>query len=93
MYRHENVNHSIGEYARGEVHINTCESSTFRPFIAVHRGVAKCNIPLYVSLYQLHRENRRMKATPALEHTVKAIPLLLPQKILVKPHTTNNILI
>jgi len=42
MYRHENVNHSIGEYARGETHINTCESSTFRPFIAVHRGVAKC---------------------------------------------------
>jgi len=33
-----------------------------------------------------------MKATPALEHTVKAILPLLLQKILVKPHT-NNILI
>jgi len=95
LYRHETVNHSIGEYARGEVHINTCEGefSIFRPFMSVHRGVAKCNMPLYVSLYQLHRETRRMKAIPALEHTVKAILLLLLQKILVKPHTTNNILI
>jgi|FaiFalDrversion3_1042247.scaffolds.fasta_scaffold26404_2 hypothetical protein len=25
-YRHEYVNHSLGEYARGDVHINNCEN-------------------------------------------------------------------
>jgi transposase-like protein len=79
LYRHETVNHSIGEYARGEAHVNTCEGefSIFRPFISIHRGVAKYNMPLYVSLYQLHREIRRMKAVQALEHTIKTILSLL----------------
>jgi transposase-like protein len=82
LYRHGTVNHSIGEYARGEAHVNTCEEefSIFRPFISIHRGVAKYNMPLYVSLYQLHREIRRMKAIQVLEHTIKTILSLLLQK-------------
>ena len=84
LYRHETVNHSIGEYARGEAHVNTCEGefSILRPFISIHRGVAKYNMPLYISLYQLHRETRRMKAVQALEHIIKIILSLLLQKIL-----------
>jgi len=97
LYRHETVNHSIGEYARGEAHVNTCEGefSIFRLFISTHRGVAKYNMPLYTSLYQLHRETRRMEAIQALKYTIKTILSLLLQKILVKasPYTTNNILI
>ena len=86
LYRHETVNHSVGEYARGEAHVNTCEGefSIFRLFISIHRGVAKYNMPLYTSLYQLHREIRRMKAVQALEHTIKTILSLLLEKILVK---------
>jgi hypothetical protein len=32
-YKHDYVNHSIGEYARGDVHINNCENraSILRP--------------------------------------------------------------
>ncbi len=42
-YLHESVNHSAGEYARGDVHINTQEGtwSLFRPFIEAGRGVSK----------------------------------------------------
>ena len=92
LYRHETVNHSTGEYARGEAHVNTCEGefSVFRPFISIHRGVAKCNMPLYTSLYQLHRENRRTKAIQALEHTIKTTLPLLLQKILVKALITHQ---
>jgi transposase-like protein len=45
IYNHESVDHSIGEYVRGGVHINTCEAdfSILRPFTALHRGVAKYN--------------------------------------------------
>jgi transposase-like protein len=97
LYRHETVNHSIGEYACGEAHVNTCEGefSIFRLFISTHRGVAKYDMPLYTSLYQLHRETRRMEAIQALKYTIKTILSLPLQKILVKdsPYTTNNILI
>lgn len=39
----EYVVHSDGEYADGEVHVNTCEShgSLVRPWLSPHRGVSK----------------------------------------------------
>ena len=45
-YRHEAVNHSAGEWAKGECHINSCESraSLLRPWLQVHRGICKENI-------------------------------------------------
>jgi len=45
-YNHEVVNHSQGEYARGDVHINNDEAivSLFRPWPAKHRGVNKRKI-------------------------------------------------
>jgi transposase-like protein len=91
LYRHEAVNHSIGEYARGEAHVNTCEGefSIFRPFISIHRGVAKYNMPLYVSLYQLHRETRQMEVIQALEYIIKTILPLLLQRILAKTLITH----
>ena len=74
----------MGEYARGGVHINTCEGefSMFRPFMAVHRGVAKYNVPLYASLFQVHRQIRQMEAPSALKHALKTILFfLLLQKL------------
>jgi transposase-like protein len=87
LYRHETVNHSIGEYARGEAHVNTCEGefSVFRPFISIHRGVAKYNMPLY----QLHRETRQMEVVQALEYIIKTILPLLLQRILAKTLITH----
>jgi len=72
-YVHEKVDHSKGEYARWEVHVNTCEAefSLFRFFMATHRGVAKYNIHLYASLFQLHRELRSMKPESALEKAIR----------------------
>jgi hypothetical protein len=39
-YRHEYVNHSMGEYVRGEVHINNCENraSILRPWYQYIEG-------------------------------------------------------
>jgi transposase-like protein len=53
-YRHDYVNHSIGEYARGEVHINNCENraSILRPWLSAHRGISKDNLDTYLSLFQ-----------------------------------------
>jgi transposase-like protein len=53
-YMHETVNHSQGEYARGDIHINHDEAivSLFKPWLAKHRGVNKRNIPLYAATFQ-----------------------------------------
>jgi len=39
-YKHESVNHSAGEYARGKAHANRCENraSPVRAWPACHRG-------------------------------------------------------
>lgn len=63
MYRHESVNHSAGEYARGEVHTNTIEGefSVLRPWLSVYRGVSKESLFLYCSQYQFLRRTRAME--------------------------------
>jgi transposase-like protein len=60
-YRHEYVNHSLREYARGEVHINNCENraSLLRPWLSVHRGISKDNLDAYLSLFQLQRNTNK----------------------------------
>ena len=60
-YRHESVNHSQGEYARGEVHSNTIEGiwSLLRSHLAVHRGVSKVYLPLYVARFEFLHNRRR----------------------------------
>jgi len=53
-YSHETVNHSQGEYARGDIHINHDEAivSLFKPWLAKHRGVNKRNLHLYAATFQ-----------------------------------------
>jgi len=60
---HETVNHSMGEYARGKVHINTVEAefSVFRPWNATFRGYSKEEIRLYIAQYNHLRKTRQMK--------------------------------
>ncbi len=72
-YSHESVNHSAGEYARGDVHINTQEGtwSLFRPFIEVGRGVSKERLPLYVASFEFFR-NVKSKGKDALKELIKA---------------------
>jgi len=61
-YSHETVNHSQGEYARGDVHINHDEAivSLFRPWLAKHRGVNKRNLRLYAATFQTLYDMRNL---------------------------------
>jgi transposase-like protein len=61
-YGHDYVNHSIGEYARGEVYINNCEyrASILRQWLSVHRGISKNNLETYLSLFQLQRNTNKL---------------------------------
>lgn len=59
-FRHESVNHSTGEYARGDVHTNTIEGefSVLRPWLDTYRGISKEHAYLYSAHYQLLRNTR-----------------------------------
>jgi transposase-like protein len=72
-YRHEYVNHSMGEYVRGEVHINNCENraSILRPWLSVHRGVSKDNLKTYLSLFQLQRNTNKQPTIEKIKTIVK----------------------
>lgn len=74
-YKHESVNHSAGEYARGEVHINGCESraSLLRPWLAVHRGICKDNLTLYLSAFKACRQFRKLSPEEAVKEILKII--------------------
>lgn len=49
LYSHEAVNHSVGEYVRGCVHINGAEGANQRlkEFLLARRGVAKSSLDGY----------------------------------------------
>jgi transposase-like protein len=56
-YEHDYVNHSKGEYARGEVHENRSEGmfSLLKPYIWVFRGISKQLLPAYIAFFQFLR--------------------------------------
>ncbi|MCS7254577.1 MAG: transposase [Armatimonadota bacterium] len=56
-YERRSINHSKGEYEKGEVHVSSFEGEfpVFRILLSVHRRVAKNNLGLYVASYELHR--------------------------------------
>jgi transposase-like protein len=74
---HETVNHSMGEYARGKVHINTAEAefSVFRPWNATFHGYSKENIYLYTAHYNFIRNNRH------LDRIQRTLAILIPQAL------------
>lgn len=61
-FRHQSVNHSQGEYARGKVHINTAEAvfSLVRPYLATFRGVSKVYLPLYAGAFEFIYNHRHL---------------------------------
>ena len=73
-YRHDYVNHSMGEYARGDVHINNCENraSILRQWLSVHRGISKDNLDTYLSLLQLQRNTNKLPTIEKIKIIVKA---------------------
>jgi len=63
-YRHEFVNHTRKEYARGEVHENRAEClfSLLKPYLRVFRGLSKTNLPGYLAFFQFLRNFRQLTA-------------------------------
>ncbi|SEO18616.1 transposase [Halorientalis persicus] len=68
-FTREYVVHGDGEYADGDVHVNTCEShaSLARRWLSPHRGVSKDRLTPYLRAFQLHREVLRKPGEEALK--------------------------
>jgi len=73
-FHREYVVHGEGEYADGDVHVNTCEShaSLVRRWLSPHRGVSKDKLTQYLRAFQLRSELFRKPGREALKHAVKA---------------------
>lgn len=73
-FTREYVVHGDGEYADGDVHVNTCEShaSLARRWLSPHRGVSKDKLTQYLRAFQLRSELFRKPGREALKHAVKA---------------------
>jgi transposase-like protein len=87
-YRHEAVNHSDGEWVRGECHINGCENraSLLRPWLAVHRGICRDNLSLYLASFKAYRKSRSMKPTEAIKEILKNILISTALIAIIKEH-------
>jgi transposase-like protein len=73
-YKHDYVNHTQKEYARGEVHENRseCVCSLLKPYLRVFRGVSKFNLPGYVGFFQFLRNFRQQNAFEQAELILQA---------------------
>ena len=73
FFRHEQINHGAGEYARGEVHVNNCESFfglLKRGVIGAFHHVSKEHLPRYCDEFAFRWNGRKLRD---VERTEKAI--------------------
>ena len=72
-FKHERVNHSIREYARGNIHTNNCENraSILKPWLAIHRGVSKDNLDVYLSFFHLQRTTSKLPNLQKIKLIIK----------------------
>ncbi len=75
--QHESVNHSAGEYARGEVHNNTIEGywSVYRPWMNTYRGVSKKYLPEYTAFFEFVENNKKDGWLTLLDKIIFLLPL------------------
>ena len=61
-FGHHTVCHSLGEYARGDIHTNNCECRTnlFKQWLAKFMGVNKYNLHLYARTFQFLHNIRHL---------------------------------
>jgi transposase-like protein len=73
-YLHAFVNHTMKEYARGEVHEHRAEClfSLLKPYLRVFRGLSKFNLPGYVGFFQFLRNFRQRNACEQAELILQA---------------------
>jgi len=71
----EYVVHEEGEYADGDVHVNTCEShaSLARRWLSSYRSVSKDKLTPYLRALQLRRRVRRIPGDEALKVILKTV--------------------
>jgi transposase len=67
------VVHGEGEYADGDVHVNTCEThaSLARRWLSPHRDIFKDKLTLYLRGLQLRQRVRRKPGDEALKLILK----------------------
>jgi len=73
-FTREYVVHGDGEYADGDIHVNTCEShaSLTRRWLSPHRGISKDKLTPYLRAFQLRCELYRNPGDEALKHALDA---------------------
>ena len=83
---HEYVNHSEGEWVRGECHINNCENraSILRQWLSTHRGICKDNLKLYLEAFKTCRRSRNANPIQAIIKIIKTIYIITATTFLVK---------
>ena len=81
--QHFSVNHSAGEYARGEVHNNTMEGywSVYRHWVNTYRGVSKKYLPEYTSFFEFVENNKREGWLNLLNKIIFLVSASLQHKI------------
>jgi len=74
-FTREYVVHGDGEYADGEVHVNSCEShaSLARRWLSPHRGVSKDKLTPYLRAFQLRRRILCKPGRDALKEVVRTV--------------------
>jgi transposase-like protein len=92
--KHESVNHSIGEYVRGDVHTNTIEgyfSILKRGINGVYHHVSQQHLKRYLAEFDF-RYNERMKlGVSDTERTAKAIKGIVGKRLTYRrPDKTAN---
>jgi transposase-like protein len=73
---HHSVNHSIGEYVRGDVHINTVEgyfSIMKRGIVGVYHHVSPQHLKRYLTEFDFRYNERSALAVTDVERTEKAV--------------------
>ena len=72
-YVHESVNHSKGEYVRGDVHINNCENRAglLKRFLRPRNGISKTNTDAYIRLFHYHRRISKMSFNEAIIEAIR----------------------
>jgi len=74
-FEREYVVHGDGEYADGDVHVNTCEShgSLARPWLSPHRGISKDHLTPYLRAFELRRRIFRKSGEEALKRILETV--------------------
>jgi len=85
-YIHEYVNHSEGEWVRGECYINNCENraSILRPWLSIHRGICRDNLKPYLAAFKICGRSRNANPIQAIIEIIKTTYIITATTFLVK---------